>query len=256
MKKPILLIALFSIITSALHADDWMMNYYLNPTPGKFIEQIEVLNEKGIFEKENAQWPLVSFVSQLMANNPEKVKNWMIFGETLGESGLATMRLAAWYSRTAEAKDYFKENNLSNFTDNPAPDILTLKVDNPTVLDMLWGYFFATGNIEPLERISTALELSKYTDAIDSYKDSEKTKEDKKNLYLGATFKSAMWSIEANCRNHPLVLDQFRSIFHHAETPKSQSLWIGVILSKVVPDEVSISIGEKKENKTGDDNSE
>lgn len=70
------------------------------------------------------------------------------------------------------------------------------------------------------------------------------------------TFKSAMWSIESNCRNHPLVLEHFRTIFYDSETPKSQSLWIGVILSKVVSDEVSISIGNKKENKTGDDNSE
>ena len=255
IKLSLFWLVLCSIITPAVCTGDWVMNYYLNPNPEELIEQIEALREKGIFEKENAQWPLVSFLSQLMANNPEKIEEWMFFSETLDDSAIDAIRLAAWYSRTTEAKEYFEKKGLSNYSENKAPDILKLEVDNPTVLDMLWGYFFATGELEPLKRISIALELSKYTDAIDSYKDSEKTEEDKKNLYFGATFKSAMWSIESNCRNHPLVLKHFRTIFYDNETPKSQGLWIGVILSKVVPEEVSISFGNEKENQSREDNS-
>jgi len=251
--KPYLpFICLFFFTLLHAHGADWVTDYYLDPKPDEFAKNVQELENQGIFEKENAQWPVVSFLSQVMAANPSQVGEWMAFSETLNEPSIGALRLAAWYSHTSTAKKYFHSKELTNYIQNEAPNILELEVNNPTVLDMLWGYFFATGEIEPLERISKALELSKYTDAVDSYKESQKTEEDKKNLYLGVTFQSAMWSIESNCKNHPLVLEHFRSIFQAPKTPKSQSLWIGVILSKVVPNEIGISIGNKKEIQSGD----
>ena len=56
--------------------------------------------------------------------------------------------------------------------------MLKKEIDSPSVLDMLWGYFFATGDEAPIRRIVSALNYSKYAGAMDRYETSKKTADD------------------------------------------------------------------------------
>jgi hypothetical protein len=230
-----------------LNAADWLMDYYKNPTPELFVQEVQKLADQGGFEKPSARWPAVAFLSQVMAANPSMIETWLAAFSSADESTLSTLRVAAWYSHTPEAHDYFLSQQLDTYLENEAPNILEMEVNNPTVLDMLWGYFFATGERAPIVRLMKALELSKYTDAVEGYKDSEKTETDKKELYLGVTFQAAMWSLEANCRNYPLVLEYCKELCFAPETTKGQTLWMGVILSKVDPENYSVQVGNTVE---------
>jgi hypothetical protein len=232
---------------SLLNAEDWLMHYYLDPTPDLLPQEVKKLTDQGIFEQDNSKWPAIAFLSEVMAANPEKIEVWMTELESQDQATVDALQFAAWCSYTEAAQDYFTNKKLNKYLENEAPRISEMEVNNPTVLDMLWAQFFATGNAAPLKRIATALELSKYATAVDDYKNSEKTVTDQTKLQLGITFRAAMWSIGANCKNHPLVIQHYKEIFKDPNTPKSQSLWIGVILSKVDPENFSIQTSNLNE---------
>jgi hypothetical protein len=179
-----------------------------------------------------------------MAANPKRIQEWIDEASDLDEKQRDALLVAAWYSDTKEARDLFQKQNLDAYLKQKAPDILEIDVNNPSTLDMLWGYFMATGDSAPIRRIVSALSLSKYSGALDRFKTSEKTDKDKKDAYLDATFQAAQWSLESNCKTHPRVLEHCEEIFSDKATPKDQSLWLGVILSKVKPEKYSVEIGK------------
>jgi hypothetical protein len=224
--------------------EDWMTFYYRAPSPDSFSKEVRAMADKGVLKRENAQAPIISFLSQVMAANPKRIQEWIDEASDLDEKQRDALLVAAWYSDTKEARDLFQKQNLDAYLKQKAPDILEIDVNNPSTLDMLWGYFMATGDSAPIRRIVSALSLSKYSGALDRFKTSEKTDKDKKDAYLDATFQAAQWSLESNCKTHPRVLEHCEEIFSDKATPKDQSLWLGVILSKVKPEKYSVEIGK------------
>jgi len=111
-----------------------------------------------------------------------------------------------------------------------------MEVNNYATLDMLWSYFFATGEEKSIRRLISALELSKYSGAVEKFENSEKAEKDVKEAYFDAAFQAALWSLESNCRQHPLVLKYCETIFKEQELSKEERLWLGVLLSKLKPD--------------------
>ena len=244
----VIIITLFGINLgfSEEKQDDWMTFYYKAPSPDSFTKQVRAMADKGLLKDDNAQAPIIAFLSQVMSANPKRIPDWIDEASDLDEKQHNTLLAAAWYSDTEEARDLFKKQKRDAYLKQKAPDILKIEVNNPSTLDMLWGYFMATGDSAPIRRIVSALSLSKYSGALDRFKTSEKTEKDKKEAYLEVTFQAAQWSLESNCKTHPRVLEHCEKIFADKATPKSQSLWLGVILSKVKPENYSVEIGKKK----------
>jgi hypothetical protein len=205
------------------------------------------MTQANALKDENAQPPVVAFLSQVMAANPKQIPQWLDEFKDLDEKQRTALWAAAWYSDTEEARAFFKEQQFEPYIENQAPKILDMEVNNPTTLDMLWGHFMATGKEESIRRIISAFGLSKHAGALERFKTSEKTEQDKKEAYLDVTFQAAQWSLESNCRQHPLVLKHCKAIFADPKLPKDQSLWLGTLLSKVKPENYSVEIGNEKQ---------
>ena len=233
---------------------DWMMFYYKNPAPEQLVAEVRAMTKAGALKDPNAQPPTVAFLSRVMAKNPTKINKWLEELGDLEKNERSVVFAAAWYSDTDEARAFFKKKGLQDYLDQEAPAILEMEVKDPSTLDMLWGYFMATGDEAPIRRIISAFALSKHAGAVERFKDSAKTEEDRKAAYFDATFQSAQWSLESNCRQHPLVLKHAEAIFADPKLPKDQSLWLGVVLSKVKPEKYHVKIGEDdgKEKGKGD----
>jgi len=231
--------------------ENWMTFYYKAPSPDAFSKEVLAMADRGLLKDENAQAPIIAFLSQVMSANPKRIPEWIDEASDLDEKQYNALLAAAWYSDTAEARDLFKKQERDAYLNEKAPDILVIDVNNPSTLDMLWGYFMATGDSAPVRRIVSALSLSKYSGALDRFKTSEKTEKDKKEAYLDVTFQAAQWSLESNCKAHPRVLAHCEAIFADKVTPKDQSLWLGVILSKVKPEKYSVEIGKNKREQGG-----
>jgi hypothetical protein len=192
-----------------------------------------------MLKDENARWPFVIFLSQVMAANSDKISGWLEELSDLDGKQFEALLLAAWHSDTREAKRYFQEKKLDAYSNHKAPTILELEVNTAGTLDILWGYFFATGKQEPIRRIVTALSLSEYSGAFQRFEDSEKTEKVEKEAYLDLTFQTALWSLESNCKQHPLVLSYCEEFLAEKSLPPDQHHWLTFVLSKVKPDNSS-----------------
>lgn len=223
---------------------DWMTFYYKKPSPERFVPEVRALAKKGALSKDTARAPLTAFLSRVMAQNPDNISEWLTELQDLSDSDRKTLLDAAWYSNTDQTRNYLKAAGYGQYLKQPAPDILKLKVDNPSVLDMLWGYFMATGEQAPIRRLISAFNLSKYEGALERYRDSEKTEQDKKEAMLDVTFQAARWSLQANCRQHPLVLKHCHAILVEKDLPKEQAMWLGLVLATVKPSKDSVEIRE------------
>jgi hypothetical protein len=225
-------------------ARDWMTFYYKNPTPEKFVESVRELAKDGSLSNDDAQPPIVAFLSQVMASNPKKIPGWLKQLSDLDRKQTSVILAAAWYSDTEEALAYFESQKLEAYLKQKGPKILEMELD-PTILDMLWGHFMATGDEKPIRRIVSAFSLSKYAGAAERFKTSEKTEQDKKEAFLDATFQAAKWSLESNCRQHPKVLQHCEAMLVDRQLSDDQRLWLGVVLAKVKPDKYGVKLIEK-----------
>jgi hypothetical protein len=88
------------------------------------------------------------------------------------------------------------------------------------------------------------LEYSKYSGALDGYKNSKKTELDRENAILDSTFQAARWSIGSNIQQYELVKKYCIYSFINDEYPDDVKLWLGIILSKQVPDRFKMEKGE------------
>tara|TARA_R100000027_G_scaffold35774_2_gene26286 strand:- start:14113 stop:14910 length:798 start_codon:yes stop_codon:yes gene_type:complete len=220
--------------------NEWMMNYYRAPDPASMPEMILTLAESGKLAEAKEQAPLVGFASQVMSANSDQIPEWMEIWGQLPEESLSPVITALWFSNTAEAKEYFAANGLDEYLEADAPNILGMHPDSPGTINLLWGYFFATGTKAPIESLVTTLSLAKYSGALAAYQDSEKSEEDRKAAYLDATFQAALLTLERYSASHPRVLRYCEEIIDSGNLTERENLWLRVAIAraKSPPEEI------------------
>jgi len=197
--------------------EDWVTSYYLKPDPAGLLEKFKKLATDGSLENPSVHAPLIAFISQVMKANPKRIAGWLDALEKLklGHEELGVFYNAAWFSNTKEARDYFRKKGITAFDDAP-PDILKLEPKDPGVIDMWWGYFFATGSKAPIRRIVDALELTRPGEGSD-------------RLQV-ATHGAVRWSLASNCRQHPRVMEYCKEIL--SKLPEAQRATLEKVLAE------------------------
>jgi hypothetical protein len=203
MKRSLLL--LLAIASSALSAktnwDKWAMEYYKHPEPTKINDYLSYCQKENLLSNQNTQAITIGFMSQVMRDNPAMVTDWLKMSEKFSKADRQVLLTAAWYSRVPQATDYFAKSNVNAFAGQTPPDLDNLPIRTGADLDFLWARYFARGNPMPIRRIISALELEKYSGAMEKYKKSQKkTKEEEQAAIYESVFGAAMWSLESNCK--------------------------------------------------------
>lgn len=234
------------IAIAHVDAAEWMTSYYKSPSPSRFIPEVRSLVKEGALKRENSKLPIIAFLSQVMRANPDKIESWLEEFENIDDDQKAVLYASAWYSHTEQALSYFKQRKLHKYLEEPAPDILALKVNNPSVLDMLWGYYFATGEEEPIRRIITAFDYSKFAGALEKHKDSEKTKQQMDEIYWDVFFGAAMWSLDSNCRQHQAVQNICETILDSKDLSDIQKCWLQTVMHNVKYETKALKVDNNK----------
>jgi len=217
---------MFATIAHGQSESEEMMYYYQHPNPDKVLGYAKVCAAHG----QEAMPLFAGFFSQAMAQNPGRIKEWITAFDN-DPKAQENLLVAAWFSNTKEARQYFQEKGLTNYLASEAPNVLEADVDNAELLDILWGNFFATGDMKPIKRITEALKLYKYSGALDKYKQSKGTEQDKQEAYYEATCKAAIWSLSANSRTHPKVLQYCKEIGKDLTISKAERDLLATIIT-------------------------
>lgn len=183
-----------------LKTDLWMIYYYLNPQPDKTPQVILEMSQEGVFNMENALPPVIAFYSRIFAQNPNKLRTWFTELERLPKEHKKVLWLALWYADTPEATEQLRliaektapsdKGQLTELLQSHAPTLTSIEINEPGVLDMLWGAFMATGDDRYVIRIMSALPWVNQ-------------KRDLTKALLGGV---ARWSMTSNCIQHEKVL--------------------------------------------------
>ena len=190
---------------ASLSSERWLQTYYQSPQPERFVEEVHDLSRRGLLAKPNNRPPMIGFLSQVLAQNPQKITAWMTALDDLPAAEKAILQNALWHSGRPEGVRYLESKDLQEYRAKLPPDILTLEITSPEPLDMLWGYFLATGKEAPVRRIISAFNLAPYAGSLAKYNTSPKTEQDKKVALLDATLQAATMSLRSMCKQHARV---------------------------------------------------
>lgn len=233
----IILLLSFSSIAKA----DWVMDYYKNPTPDAFVLEVQNLSKLGVLSDKEYNQNISVFLSRILADNPDKTLVWMKALEGLNKADMEPVFYAVWLSNTRESKEYLKSIGATEALETKPTDFLQVPINSPNTLDALWAYFFATGQKEPIKKIISAFNYDNHSGALEAYKTSKQTEQDKQNAILDSTFMSARWSLESNIKQHSRVGDICGDIFKDKSLTNSEQLWLGVVLSKALPNKYKMT---------------
>lgn len=188
--------------SSADEVNDWVLHYYLKQDIKLVVPAIKALFKYGFFDKDSAVPPTLAFLSTLFQQNEDLLEGWLMELSDLNSREKQFLWIALDLSNSSKGQQLLRkikdkeaqdENKkfIEDLLNSTPKDILQMKINSPSVLDMLWGKFFASGDRRCIQRIISVLPWLEQKDDIE-------------RMLIGG---AAQWSLTANAKQHKLVLD-------------------------------------------------
>ncbi|NNE92885.1 MAG: hypothetical protein HKN23_14670 [Verrucomicrobiales bacterium] len=212
---------------------DWLEYYYKDPTPEKFVEKMKIFSADGTLSDDHARPALIGFISQVVRQNRDRVEEWYRQLSGLPAQDRKTIHTGLLFSRTKEADEILKKRFGPQFDDLKAntPKVLELPLDRNETMDMLWGYFYATGSESAIRRMIYAFRFDKAPDDPEGVEIPEGFRPLYKEL-PSATLEM----IVSNARRHPKILEICKKIYKEDKTLiLGEKEWLYDLLSRIDP---------------------
>ena len=156
-------------VSTIEQAQEWVTYYYLHPRPDLLPSALEVFSKAGLLTSKEDASGIVSFAARLCAANPDKVNSWALIVAKRSEDQKVALEAALWIANTVEsrlalsvlgaAEGQTQKKAISQMLSSLPPDLMNGDIESPTVIDGLWGGFFATGDARYVRRVISALPL-------------------------------------------------------------------------------------------------
>ena len=156
---------------SPQHVLRWINGYRARPEPDRLPQAVQAMSALALFRDLDAGGVYIGFIAGVLGANPDKA-NKLVAGmfPMPPEDQVAVVRAIA-YSGTPGWKDLLRQFAermparkvlIQRHLDDKLPVLDKLPLaGNPAALDTLWGYFFATGRMAPVDRIVDSLAWAK-----------------------------------------------------------------------------------------------
>lgn len=177
----------------------WINEYRRAPEPDVLPEATHAMGDLGLFRELDQAGVYIGFIAGVLGSNPDKAERLVARMFPMPPEDQVVLIRAIAYSGLPGWKDL-----LQKFVERmPARQVLLRKYlygDGKTlsevevdavVIDILWGYFFATGSPEPIRRIVGILSWSR-------------DKNDVEKLTIGSM---AKWTLATNASRQKDLLD-------------------------------------------------
>jgi hypothetical protein len=133
---------------------NWIMNYYRRPDPQTIPARVRRMSQLKMLDTGRPEANHM-FLGQIMRANIKQIANWMNGWKDLPENDRRVLNHAVWISQTSEGKRWLAENGLKELAEKKGHPLTTgdAMVLEPYHVDMLWEWFFATGDKAPVRQI-------------------------------------------------------------------------------------------------------
>ena len=183
-------------------ASRFLMTYYLDPRPQLVVPTLRILNDDGLLSREAARAPFIVFIGTVLQKDSAPLADLLQFASTLPVEQAGVIYSGIWFADTDATRAALQKvseqtptpavrDAIVNLLKNEPPDLTTLPINSPAILDMLWAWFLTTGDTQPLQRIITTLPWTL----------------DRENIAQFIVGGAAQWSLTSNAIQHPAVLD-------------------------------------------------
>lgn len=155
----------------------WINDYRKNPEPRRAPEAVKAMSAQGAIKEIDQAGVYIGFVAGVLAANPATAEDLIskmfplppedqvLVVKAIAYSGLPRWRdtMSKFVERMPARKVLIDKYMFGN---KPTLTELSIK-DDAAVIDLNWGYYFATGWEAPIRRIVAALELSLDKDKVE-----------------------------------------------------------------------------------------
>lgn len=196
--------------SSVSEEKDWLEFYYENPTPERFVDQMKDWAEDGTLESDHAKPALIAFTSQVLRQNRERIEEWYDALSGLTPEQMQVIHTGMLFSRTTEADDLMRDRFGKAYEEQKeeTPKILELPLDRGDTMDMVWGFFYATGSEAAIRRVVTCF---RFRDAPEK-PPGVNVPEGYKPLYKELP-EFALGSLIANASRHPRIIEILKEMY-------------------------------------------
>jgi hypothetical protein len=189
----------------------WINDYRHEPEPERLPDAVKAMFKLGLLKDVEQAGIYVGFIAGVVGANSDKAEK--LLGEMfpMPPPDQIVVVKAIAYSGLPEWKDLmgkFVERMparrvvIERFLFGKMPTLRALPLDNPMAVDALWGYYFATGSSEPIQRLIVGLAWAQNKDDVDK-------------LTTGSMIK---WTLAQNAsRDHDLLQYLKASLQHQPE---------------------------------------
>jgi hypothetical protein len=146
---------------------DWLKRYHLNPRPSNVPTFVSASSKEGFLRRPQHSALLVGFLSQIFRENESSISQWLDQFNVLSGLDRQVVACSLLVSGSPSGRTYLErlsDRPIISEHDQSTPcessrglDLLAVKVESGTVINLLWGAFFATGNTEYIKRIASVL---------------------------------------------------------------------------------------------------
>lgn len=198
----------------------WLLFYYLQPTPDLLSTELHRILPalKNASDKPFTYARYVGAVSQIMKANPDRVMPWIKeFNDADPELGELVLE-SAWRSKNENAMEYFLDINHAEYASKPPPSVADEPVTTPAGIHFYFGWFFATGDIEPIRQVATVLNDRSW----------DLGKGQTSNAAAKKLFGNANIGLEVLSRDHDLVVSHMRVLLEDTTLNEEATGWLSM----------------------------
>jgi hypothetical protein len=205
----------------------WVMNYYQKPQPEQIPARVERMSQLGIL-RGNRPEANTMFLGQVMRANPDKIAGWMDGWKELSAEDRAVLHQAIWVSGTDEGKKWLTENGQKELAEKPGHPFVTNSpmVLEPYHVDLLWEWFFATGEKEPVERVVGMFNMLQEDPGEADLPSMPEPGIDRPTYLRKIIGRISVWSASSLAGRHDRLLAVLKEIDTDAKAPPRSRVWL------------------------------
>ena len=187
----------------------WIDGYRSDPEPELVPDAVHAMSKLGLFKDLDTAGVFIGFVAGVLGDNQVKAEAMVARMFPMPPEDQAVIIKAIAYSGLPDWKELLgkfvermpaRKVLIDRFLHGKEKVLNDMPLDSgPAPIDTLWGFYFATGSFEPVQRIISALPWSQ-------------DKSDVNKLTIGSM---AKWTLASNAARDKPLLDYCRSELKH-----------------------------------------